>query len=54
MLTKNIGEIKIPIIVRLQGTNAEAAKELIEKSGLQVQSAILLEEAAALVKNAVN
>ncbi len=50
----SIGNINIPIIVRLQGTNAEAAKELIEKSGLKVQSAILLEEAAALVKRAVN
>ena len=51
---QSIGNITIPIIVRLQGTNAEAAKELIEKSGLKVQSAILLEEAAALVKKAVN
>jgi succinyl-CoA synthetase beta subunit len=51
---QSIGNIHIPIIVRLQGTNAEAAKELIEKSGLKVQSAILLEEAAALVKKAVN
>ncbi len=38
-----------PIIVRLQGTNAEEAKKLIEESGLKVQSAILLSEAAALV-----
>jgi succinyl-CoA synthetase beta subunit len=51
---KNIGEINIPIIVRLQGTNAEAAQELIKNSGLKVQSAILLEEAAQLVKQAVN
>jgi succinyl-CoA synthetase beta subunit len=50
----NIGEIKVPIIVRLQGTNAEAAKDLIEKSGLKVQSAIQLEEAATLVKAALN
>ena len=50
----NIGEIKVPIIVRLQGTNAEAAKELIEKSGLKVESAIQLEEAATLVKQALN
>jgi succinyl-CoA synthetase beta subunit len=48
-----IGEIRVPVIVRLQGTNAEAAKELIEKSGLQVQSAILLSEAAELVNKAV-
>ncbi len=46
---KNIGEIKIPIIIRLQGTNAEIAKELIDKSGLKVYSAIQLKEAAELV-----
>ncbi len=50
---KNLGNINIPIIVRLQGTNAEVAKELIENSGLQVQSAIQLSEAAQLVQNAV-
>jgi len=50
---KAIGEIKVPVIVRLQGTNAEAAKELIEHSGLKVQSAILLSEAAELVNKAV-
>ena len=47
---KNIGEIKVPIIVRLQGTNAEEAKELIDNSGLQVHSAVLLQEAADRVK----
>ncbi len=46
---KNIGNINIPIIVRLQGTNAEEAKVLIEHSGLKVYSATLLQEAAALV-----
>lgn len=51
---KNIGNIEIPIIVRLQGTNAEIAKEMIEQSGLKVQSAILLSEAADLVKKAVS
>jgi succinyl-CoA synthetase beta subunit len=49
-----LGNINIPIIVRLQGTNAEAAKELIVNSGLKVQSAILLSEAAALVQQAVS
>ena len=49
-----LGNINIPIIVRLQGTNAEAAKELIVNSGLKVQSAILLSEAAALVQKAVS
>jgi len=50
---QSIGNIEIPIIVRLQGTNAEVAKELIDKSGLKVQSAILLSEAAELVNRAV-
>ncbi|MBY0537695.1 MAG: ADP-forming succinate--CoA ligase subunit beta [Chitinophagaceae bacterium] len=50
---KSIGDIPVPIIVRLQGTNAEEAKKLIEESGLKVQSAILLSEAAALVNKAV-
>lgn len=49
-----LGNINIPIIVRLQGTNAEAAKELIVNSGLKVQSAILLSEAAQLVQDAIN
>ena len=48
-----MGNIKVPIIVRLQGTNAEEAKKLIDESGLKVQSAILLSEAADLVKKAV-
>lgn len=48
-----IGEIKVPVIVRLQGTNAVEAKKLIEESGLKVQSAILLSEAAELVNKAV-
>ncbi len=47
---KNIGDIKVPIIVRLQGTNAVEAKELIDKSGLKVLSAISLQEAADRVK----
>jgi succinyl-CoA synthetase beta subunit len=46
---KNIGEIKVPIIVRLQGTNAEIAKKIIDESGLQVFSAIQLQDAAELV-----
>lgn len=43
---KNIGEIPVPIIVRLQGTNAVEAKQIIDESGLEVHSAILLQEAA--------
>ena len=46
----SFGEIPVPVIVRLQGTNAEEGKQLIDKSGLKVSSAITLEEAALLVK----
>ncbi len=48
-----MGNINIPIIVRLQGTNAVEAKKLIDESGLKVESAIELSEAAELVKQAV-
>lgn len=47
---RNIGEIPVPIIVRLQGTNAVEAKKLIDESGLKVKSAITLNEAASLVE----
>jgi succinyl-CoA synthetase beta subunit len=50
----SIGNIQIPIIVRLQGTNADVAKKLIDESGLKVQSAIELSEAAALVSKALH
>jgi succinyl-CoA synthetase beta subunit len=50
---KNIGEIKIPIIVRLQGTNAIEAKKIIDDSGLKVYSAIHLQDAANLVTKAL-
>ena len=50
---KSIGNINIPVIVRLQGTNAEEGKELIDNSGLKVHSAITLQEAADLVKQLV-
>jgi succinyl-CoA synthetase beta subunit len=46
---KNIGEINIPIIVRLQGTNAEEGAAIINNSGLKVFSAVLLKDAARLV-----
>ena len=46
----NIGDIHVPIIVRLQGTNAEEAKKIIDDSGLKVFPATPLEEAAELVK----
>ncbi|MEM9051638.1 MAG: ADP-forming succinate--CoA ligase subunit beta [Bacteroidota bacterium] len=47
---KNIDGINVPIIVRLQGTNAIEAKQLIEESGLKVHSVVLLQEAADKVK----
>ena len=47
---KSIGKIDIPVIVRLQGTNAEEGKKIIDDSGLKVESAITLQEAADLVK----
>lgn len=50
---KNIGHIGIPIIVRLQGTNAEEGAKIIDGSGLKVESAILLKDAAEKVKAAV-
>lgn len=46
---RNIGDINVPMIVRLQGTNADIAKKMIDESGLAVHSAILLQEAADLV-----
>ena len=51
---KNIGEINVPIIVRLQGTNAEGGKKIIDESGLKVFSAITLKEASDLVQQIVN
>jgi succinyl-CoA synthetase beta subunit len=47
---KNMGTINVPIIVRLQGTNADIAKELIDNSGLDVQSAVEFQEAADKVQ----
>lgn len=48
---KNMGDsIQVPIIVRLQGTNADIAKQLIDDSGLEVQTAILFQEAADKVQ----
>ncbi|MFY9310760.1 MAG: ADP-forming succinate--CoA ligase subunit beta [Bacteroidia bacterium] len=50
---KNIGDVRVPIIIRLQGTNAIEAKKIIDDSGLKVFSAITLQEAADLVKKSV-
>ncbi len=51
---QNMGNIRVPIIVRLQGTNAEIAKKLIDESGLKVKSAIQLQEAADLVSEVLS
>jgi succinyl-CoA synthetase beta subunit len=51
---QNIGDIKVPIIVRLQGTNADIAKEMIDNSGLNVRSAVALQDAADEVKAVLN
>ena len=51
---KSIGEINVPIIVRLQGTNAEEAKKIIDESCLRVESAIVLQEAADKVKQVLS
>lgn len=46
-------DVHVPVIVRLQGTNAEEGKKIIDESGLKVHSAILLQEAAEAVQNAL-
>ena len=51
---KAIGEIPVPIIVRLQGTNAAEGAKIINDSGLKVYSAIVLKEAAELVEKVLN
>ena len=49
----NIGDVDIPVIIRLQGTNAMEAKELIDKSGLAVYSAVTMQEAADMVNRVI-
>ncbi|MBG0859355.1 MAG: ADP-forming succinate--CoA ligase subunit beta [Bacteroidales bacterium] len=51
---KSVGKINIPVIVRLQGTNAAEAKEIIDNSGLAVISAVSFREAAEKVKEALS
>lgn len=51
---KNMGNIHVPIIVRLQGTNADVAKELIDNSGLDVETAIEFQEAADKVQKVLS
>ncbi len=48
---RSVGKINVPVIIRLQGTNAEEAKEIIDKSGLAVYSAISFREAAEKVSS---
>ena len=50
---KNVGEIKIPVIVRLQGTNAEEGKKLLQNSGLKIYSVTELKETAELVNKLI-
>jgi succinyl-CoA synthetase beta subunit len=50
---KSLGNVRVPVIVRLQGTNAAEAKALIDNSGLKVFSAVTLQEAASLVSRNV-
>ena len=51
---RNMGDsIKVPLIVRLQGTNSDIAKELIDSSGLNVLSATAFQEAAEKVQKAI-
>ena len=51
---KNMGDsIQVPIIVRLQGTNADIAKELIDNSGLAFHTAVLFQEAADKVQEVI-
>lgn len=47
---KSIGTIEVQIIVRLEGTNADIAKKLIDESGLDVHSVIEFQEAADKVQ----
>ncbi|MGY5850171.1 ADP-forming succinate--CoA ligase subunit beta [Salegentibacter sp. F14] len=52
---KNLGDkVNVPIIVRLQGTNADIAKELIDNSGLKIHSAVEFQEAADKVQEVLS
>jgi succinyl-CoA synthetase beta subunit len=50
---KSVGNISVPVIVRLEGTNAKEGKSLLDRSGLKVLAALSLQDAADLVKNSV-
>jgi succinyl-CoA synthetase beta subunit len=51
---KNVGDISVPVIVRLQGTNAQLGREIIESSGLKVFPATTLSEASELVSKCLS
>ena len=46
--------ITVPLIVRLQGTNAEEGQKILQESGLELETAVLLKEAAARVTHALH
>jgi succinyl-CoA synthetase beta subunit len=50
---KTLGDLRVPLIVRLQGTNANEAKALLEASGLPIRAAVTLEDAASAVASAL-
>ncbi|MGA1665636.1 MAG: ADP-forming succinate--CoA ligase subunit beta [Bacteroidia bacterium] len=50
---KSLGDLRVPLIVRLQGTNATEAKALLEASGLPIRAAVTLEDAASAVASAL-
>lgn len=51
---RKIGDIPVPVIVRLQGTNADIAKKIIDESGLKVMGAVEFQEAADLVQQVLS
>ena len=46
--------IPVPVVVRLQGTNSEEAKKILDESGLNLLSATTLEDAAQKVTKAIS
>ncbi|MBM3930579.1 MAG: ADP-forming succinate--CoA ligase subunit beta, partial [Sphingomonadales bacterium] len=50
---KTLGDLRVPLIVRLQGTNANEAKDILEASGLPIRAAITLEDAAKAVSDSL-
>ncbi len=51
---QTLGDISVPVIIRLQGTNADEAKELVDKSGLKVIAATTFSDAAIKVRSALS